>query len=91
MLVVPARARRRWPLVAGVVLGVLTVLRVLDMAFFEALDRPFDSVVDWRYAGSRWAWCATRSGGRPARCCSSSLPSLLVALLVLIPLAAAAA
>ena len=63
VLVVPARARTPVAVVAGVVLGVLTVLRVLDMAFFEALNRPFDVAVDWRYAalaGRRC--CATRSG-----------------------------
>ena len=24
---------------------------MLDLGFFEALDRPFDPVVDWRYLG----------------------------------------
>ena len=33
-------------------LGLLTVVKVLDMGFFEALDRPFDPVVDWGYLGS---------------------------------------
>ena len=38
--------------VSGSLLGLLTVVKVLDMGFFAALDRPFDSVVDWRYLGS---------------------------------------
>ena len=33
----------------GVVLGLLTVLKLLDMGFFVALDRPFDVVLDWAF------------------------------------------
>ncbi len=39
-------------LAAGVVLGLTAVLKFLDMGFLEALNRPFDAVIDWRYAGS---------------------------------------
>ena len=50
--------------VAGLVLGLLTVVRVLDMGFFAVLDRPFDPVDDWGYLGS--AVGAARRLGRPA-------------------------
>ena len=52
VLVLPPRARRVTAVVVGVVLGLLTIIKIFDMGFFEVLDRPFDSVIDWRYLGS---------------------------------------
>lgn len=48
VLALPARIR---PAVAGLIgtgLGAVTVLKVLDMGFFAALNRPFDLLSDWR-------------------------------------------
>jgi hypothetical protein len=48
VLALPARLR---PPVAGLIgagLGAVTVLKVLDMGFFAALNRPFDLLSDWR-------------------------------------------
>jgi hypothetical protein len=47
VLVLPARARRVVVVVGGAVLGLLTILRLIDMGFYEVLDRPFDPVLDW--------------------------------------------
>ncbi|HZG88780.1 MAG TPA: sulfatase [Pseudonocardia sp.] len=47
VLVLPGRARSALALVGGAVLGLLTVVRVLDMGFMTALARPFDPVFDW--------------------------------------------
>jgi hypothetical protein len=47
VLVLPPRARRVVAAVVGVILGVLTVLKFLDMGFYEVLARPFDPVLDW--------------------------------------------
>ena len=44
------RAGVAW--VAGLALGGLALLKVLDLGFRAALDRPFDPLVDWRHAGS---------------------------------------
>jgi hypothetical protein len=52
VLAVPARwARVRTPLavVAGVLLGLTAVFRLLDLGFLAALGRRFDVLVDWRY------------------------------------------
>lgn len=38
--------------VAGGALAVVTVFKLLDVGFLEALNRPFDPMIDWRYAGS---------------------------------------
>ncbi len=46
------RVRALLALAAGVVLGLTAVFKFLDMGFLEALNRPFDAVIDWRYAGS---------------------------------------
>jgi hypothetical protein len=51
MLAVGPRARRVLALATGLLLALLVLLRLLDMAFFVTLDRPFDTVVDWRYLG----------------------------------------
>ena len=37
--------------VAGLLLAVLTVFKLLDLGFGQALNRPFDPMIDWRYAG----------------------------------------
>ena len=49
--VLPARPRRVLAVAAGVVLGALVVVKVLDMGFFTAYDRPFNPVDDWSYTG----------------------------------------
>lgn len=52
VLVLPPRARRVTASLVGLVLGLMTVTKLLDLGFFEALGRPFDAVVDWRYLES---------------------------------------
>ncbi len=46
-LVLPRRPRRALGVVAGVAFGLLTVVKILDMAFNAQLDRPFNLVSDW--------------------------------------------
>jgi phosphatidylglycerophosphate synthase len=43
--------RRALAVVGGAVLGVLVVVKVLDMGFITAFDRPFDPVSDSTYVG----------------------------------------
>jgi hypothetical protein len=47
LLLLPATPRRAVAAVAGATLGVLAVVRLLDMGFLSVLDRPFDLVLDW--------------------------------------------
>ncbi|MEU9151715.1 sulfatase [Streptomyces sp. NPDC048417] len=47
LLVLPGRPRRVTAVLAGVMLGVLTLLKCLDMGFYSVLQRPFDLVLDW--------------------------------------------
>jgi hypothetical protein len=50
-VLLPAAARRALAVVAGAVLGVLVVVKLLDLGFFTAFDRPFDPVSDSSYVG----------------------------------------
>jgi phosphatidylglycerophosphate synthase len=50
-LVLPATTRRLMASVVGPVLGLLVLLKILDIGFFTAFDRPFNPVDDWSYAG----------------------------------------
>jgi phosphatidylglycerophosphate synthase len=46
-LVLPQRPRRILAAVAGIVLGVLTIAKLLNMAFYDTVDRAFNPVNDW--------------------------------------------
>jgi phosphatidylglycerophosphate synthase len=87
VLVLPPRPGRLAAALVGLVLGMLTVLRLLDWAFFETLDRPFDTVADWAYLGPLTG-LVVDSVGRPAGVgVLASVGLLAAALLVATPLA----
>src|SRR5690606_23564960 len=46
------RVRTVLAVVAGLLLALSAVFKVLDLGFREALNRPFDALIDWRYAAS---------------------------------------
>lgn len=50
-LVLPAFARRTLVWVVGPVLGLLVLVRLLDLGLFTIYDRRFDPVSDWRSTG----------------------------------------
>jgi phosphatidylglycerophosphate synthase len=68
-LVVSARWRRTFANLVGTLLGVLILLKILDLGAFTVLDRPFDVVTDPSQLGSGVAfvrdsmgpWAATGS------------------------------
>ncbi|OUC99722.1 sulfatase [Streptomyces swartbergensis] len=47
LLALPPRPRRIMAVVSGVFLGLVTVLKFVDMGFYQVLARPFDLVLDW--------------------------------------------
>ncbi len=47
LLALPPRSRRLTAVVSGALLGLLTVLKFVDMGFYQVLARPFDLVLDW--------------------------------------------
>lgn len=50
-LVLPPRTRRVVAALTGVLLGLLVLVKVLDLGFYAVLDRPFDALNDWTYLG----------------------------------------
>ncbi|GGP62338.1 sulfatase [Streptomyces calvus] len=47
LLALPPRFRRITAGVSGAFLGLLTVLKLVDIGFYQVLARPFDLVLDW--------------------------------------------
>ena len=89
-LVLPAaRPPACWRRSFGLVLGVLVVVKVLDMGFYAALDRPFDPVTDWGYLGPGVGVLGDSVGAdrRGRRCCRASALLVRRACWSLMPLA----
>jgi hypothetical protein len=87
VLVLPRRPRRVTAVVLGLVLGVVLILKVLDLAFFETLDRAFDPVVDWGYLGPLTGLVVDSVGRTAGVGVLGSVALLVVALLLAMPLA----
>ncbi|MCO1659533.1 sulfatase [Pseudonocardia sp. S2-4] len=62
VLVLPHRARVVLALLAGGLLGFLTVVRALDMGFMRILARHFDPVFDWTQLGNALTFVGSSSG-----------------------------
>lgn len=89
VLALPPRLDRLRTVLAvtgGLVLGVTAVFKVLDLGFLEALNRPFDALIDWRYAGSLVELVRDSVGGAPGTALLVVAALAMIALLVLLPL-----
>ena len=87
VLAVPARIRTVLAVACGLLLAVSTVFKVLDLGFREVLNRPFDVLIDWRYAGSLVETTRDSVEGRTGTVLLVAAGLALVAVLVLVPLA----
>jgi phosphatidylglycerophosphate synthase len=84
----PARAGRLLAWVAGAALGLLSVLKLLNLGFTATLDRPFDPLTDWSYLPSAIG-VLDDSVGRAGTVASLGAAVLVVVvLLVAVPMAA---
>ena len=83
VLVLPARASGILAVAVGGILGVLTLLKIIDMGFFQTLDRPFSPLTDWTYLGSAIGLISDSIGRGGA----FVAPAAGVAVLALMPLA----
>jgi hypothetical protein len=83
LLVLPARARRPVAIVIGVGLGLLAIMKIVDMGFYSVLDRPFDPVLDWALLDSAWIFVMESYGQLGAFAAGMTASVLAVALLVL--------
>ncbi|MGX7826489.1 sulfatase-like hydrolase/transferase [Actinokineospora sp. 24-640] len=86
-LVLPGRARGLAAVLIGLFLGLLAVVKVLDIGFDAVLHRPFDLVLDWPLLGPAVEYTALTSGRVTAVLLSAGAVALAAALAVLITLA----
>jgi hypothetical protein len=87
VLALPQRARRPAAALVGIVLALLTILKILDMGFFEALGRPFNPVFDRGYFGSAEGLLGDSVGHRTAILVVVVVAALTLAICVFMPLA----
>jgi phosphatidylglycerophosphate synthase len=86
-LVLPSWGRRIMAVVVGVVLGLIMVLKILDMGFIEALDRSFDPVGDLAYVGPAVGLLRDSIGQVAGTVAVVAVAGILLAILVCMPLA----
>ncbi len=86
-VLLPATGRRVLAVVVGALLGVLVLVKVLDIGFFTAFNRPFSPVDDLSYVGIGIETLRDAIGATRAYLTVALAVVLIVALLV-IPVAA---
>jgi phosphatidylglycerophosphate synthase len=86
-LALPPTARRVLAWVVGPVLGLLIIVKVLDLGLYTAFDRPFDPIADWRYTGIGIETLRDTVGPRDAYLVVAAAAIFIVAVLVLTTLA----
>ncbi len=82
-VLLPAAPRRALAVVVGSVLSVLVLVKILDIGFFTAFNRPFDPVSDWSYAGIGIETLTDAIGSSQATFAIAAALLLVVAVLVL--------
>ncbi|WP_217131287.1 sulfatase [Streptomyces sp. AC558_RSS880] len=87
LLALPSRWRRIAAVVSGVLLGLLTVLKFVDMGFYQVLARPFDLVLDWILLDDATDFVRESFGRGGQVLAVAGVIALFVALLVLMTLA----
>jgi phosphatidylglycerophosphate synthase len=86
-LALPATAQRVLAWVVGPVLGLLLIVKVLDLGLYTAFDRPFDPIADWRYTGIGIETLRDSVGPKDAYLVVAGAALLIIAVLVLTTLA----
>ena len=86
-VVLPVTARRLLAGVVGPLLALVVILKILDLAFFAAFDRPFDPYQDLSYAKIGSETLRVSIGGPDANLVIAAVVVLVVAVLVLTTLA----
>ncbi|MEU7750498.1 sulfatase [Micromonospora sp. NPDC049171] len=86
LLALPSRWSRLVATLAGVALGLLGLLKLLDLGFSASLSRAFDPVLDWALLDEGFAFLS-ESYGRPAAIgAASALAVVVVGLPILVTL-----
>jgi hypothetical protein len=87
VLVLPRLAGRIVAAVIGTILGLLTIIKIIDMGFFEAINRPFNPTADWSYFESAQGLLTVSIGRTDAIAFLVAAIALGIAVLILTPLA----
>lgn len=86
-VLLPPRLRSVTAAAAGVVLALVAIAKALDMGFIFALNRSFDPVIDWTYAGSLVGLLRDSFGTAAATIMLALAGALVLSVFVLTPLA----
>lgn len=87
LLMLPRTPRRVVAVLAGVFLGLLTVLNLLDIGFNEFLGRGFDVVLDWILLDDAQSYLEDSLGSTTATAAATAAGVLVLVLLALMALA----
>jgi hypothetical protein len=87
LVVLPPTARGIVAAVLGVLLGLLTVLKLLDIGFYTTLSQPFDLVFGWSYLGPGVNWLYSALGDVGAVAAIVGVVALVLVLVVVMTLA----
>ncbi|HEY2604189.1 MAG TPA: hypothetical protein VGI67_21710 [Thermoleophilaceae bacterium] len=87
VVLLPPRARRVLVLVVGPLLALVVLLKMLDLGFFAAFNRPFDPYQDVSYAGTGAETLRASIGHAQGNLVIAFVVALVVALFVLMTLA----
>jgi hypothetical protein len=87
LLALPPRPGRVVAMLLGAVLGLLTIVKILDMGFFATLARPFDPILDWTLFDDAVAFLTDSVGRAGAVAAVVGVAVLVVALVVVMALA----
>ncbi|MFF8730952.1 sulfatase [Streptomyces sp. NPDC015171] len=88
LLVPPARTRRACAVAGGSLIGLLALLKCVDMGFRSVLFRPFDPVLDWGLLGSAADYLRETSGRTGEVLATAGACALVLAVPALTALAA---
>ncbi|MEU9285854.1 sulfatase-like hydrolase/transferase [Streptomyces sp. NPDC048275] len=86
MIVLPRRPRLVVAVLAGLSLGVMAILSLLDIGFQQYLGRGFDVILDWSLFADTQAYLKDTLGEKGAIGATVAVLALVVALLVLMAL-----
>ncbi|WP_442933732.1 sulfatase [Micromonospora sp. CPCC 205556] len=86
LLALPPRGRRAVATLAGVALGLLGVLKLLDLGFSASLGRAFDLVLDWALLDEAFGFVSESYGRSGAIGAAVALALVAVAVPVLVTL-----
>jgi phosphatidylglycerophosphate synthase len=86
-VLLPAVIRMRPAWLLGPLLGLLVVLKVLNLGFFFSFDRPFDPGQDWKFAGTGIETLRLSYGRTDATLATVAVVALVLTVLVVTTLA----